>query len=206
MGVAVLALTVLLLAGMLFGVAAVSVGHGNALSEPSVDRRELVLPADTITAGTLESLRFTMALRGYRMDEVDTVLDRLSAELSVRDAEIGRLRAAAGVVASAPGTSDDARQGLEAPGEHVGAFQGAEVPPPAFAPPEGLVSSSESSPYGAATFDAATFDAPTYAAPTYGAPTYGASYDAPAYEPPAPYEGRPEASGPEASGPERPGG
>ena len=171
-----LALTVLLFAGMLFGVAAVSVGHGNALSEPSIDRREPVLPTDAITAGTVESLRFTMALRGYRMDEVDAVLDRLSAELSVRDAEIGRLRAGAGGVAPVPlSTLDDPSHGPQQPHEQSeqsgqdGAFQAAEVPPPAFAPPGGQ-----------------------------GPPPHGAAYDAPAYEPPAPYDARPQAGGPEA--------
>ncbi|MCU1678335.1 MAG: hypothetical protein JWM93_3093 [Frankiales bacterium] len=88
-----LALAVLLLAGLLFGVAAVSVGHGSPLSDSAPDRRPPILPADKVNPADLESLRFTMALRGYRMDEVDAVLDRLSTELSVRDAEISRLRA-----------------------------------------------------------------------------------------------------------------
>jgi DivIVA domain-containing protein len=92
----VLALAVLLLAGLLFGVAAVSVGHGSPLSETTPDRRGPVLPADRVAAPDIEAVRFSMALRGYRMDEVDDVLDRLSTEISVRDAEISRLRSGAG--------------------------------------------------------------------------------------------------------------
>ncbi|MDQ1727522.1 MAG: hypothetical protein QOK14_1567, partial [Frankiaceae bacterium] len=72
-----------------------SVGHGSPLSETSPDRRGPVLPADRVGAPDVEAVRFSMALRGYRMDEVDEVLDRLSTEISVRDAEISRLRAGA---------------------------------------------------------------------------------------------------------------
>jgi DivIVA domain-containing protein len=111
-GVAVLVLAVLLLAGMLFGVAAVSVGHGSAMSDTAPDRRDPLLPGRRVAPEDVESLRFTMAVRGYRMDEVDAVLDRLSAELSVRDAELSRLRGS--VLAAAPG--DAAREG-EQPSE-----------------------------------------------------------------------------------------
>jgi len=96
MGVAVLVLAVLLLAGLLFGVAAVAVGHGSPLSETAPDRRSPVLPPDRVAPPDIDAVRFSMALRGYRMDEVDEVLDRLSTEISVRDAEISRLRAGAG--------------------------------------------------------------------------------------------------------------
>ena len=52
------------------------------------------LPPEQVTAADLEALRFTPALRGYRMDQVDEVLDRLEHELAARDDEITRLRAA----------------------------------------------------------------------------------------------------------------
>jgi DivIVA domain-containing protein len=92
MGVAVLVLAVLLLAALLFGVAAVSVGHGSPLSDAEPDRRPPVLAGRGVGAEDVQGLRFTMAMRGYRMDEVDAVLDRLAGELSVRDAELSRLR------------------------------------------------------------------------------------------------------------------
>ena len=123
-----LVLTVLLLAGMLFGVAAVSVGHGSPLSEPSVDRREPLLPADRMAATDLESLRFTMALRGYRMDEVDAVLDRLSTELSVRDAEISRLRSGVGV--GAPSPADQPAYGQSLSEQPPSVPDGSNVPAP----------------------------------------------------------------------------
>jgi DivIVA domain-containing protein len=41
----------------------------------------------------VDALRFTLALRGYRMDEVDDVIDRLLAELDRKDARIAELEA-----------------------------------------------------------------------------------------------------------------
>jgi DivIVA domain-containing protein len=38
-------------------------------------------------------VRFPSAIRGYRMDLVDEVLDRAAADLAARDAEIDELRA-----------------------------------------------------------------------------------------------------------------
>ena len=36
-------------------------------------------------------MRFAVGLRGYRMDEVDDVLDRLAVEVAERDARIAEL-------------------------------------------------------------------------------------------------------------------
>ena len=51
------------------------------------------LPPEGTVPADLEALRFTPALRGYRMDEVDRVLDQLALELRRRDDEISRLHA-----------------------------------------------------------------------------------------------------------------
>ncbi len=49
--------------------------------------------ADGITnAQSVREVRLDVAVRGYRMDQVDGVLQRLAEELSMRDAEIARLR------------------------------------------------------------------------------------------------------------------
>jgi DivIVA domain-containing protein len=50
-----------------------------------------VLPPDEVGPPDVERLRFSLAFRGYRMDEVDDVLDRLTAELTARDARIAEL-------------------------------------------------------------------------------------------------------------------
>ncbi|WEH43646.1 DivIVA domain-containing protein [Streptomyces sp. NBC_01218] len=57
-----------------------------------------------LATADLERLRLPMALRGYRMADVDEALDRVAAELAERDARIADLESAlAG--AHAPGAS-----------------------------------------------------------------------------------------------------
>ena len=85
---------VLLLAvlAVLGGVAVVAAGRGSALPGQDPDRSPLgVLPPDEVGPTEVERLRFSLAFRGYRMDEVDDVLDRLTAELTQRDARIAEL-------------------------------------------------------------------------------------------------------------------
>ena len=50
------------------------------------------LPEQGLAGSDLADVRFSLGLRGYRMDEVDEVLDRAAAELDARDAEIAALR------------------------------------------------------------------------------------------------------------------
>ena len=46
------------------------------------------LPGNGLSSGDLAQVRFSLGLRGYRMDEVDEVLDRAGVELDARDAQI----------------------------------------------------------------------------------------------------------------------
>jgi DivIVA domain-containing protein len=62
------------------------------LPEPTSTLPMLQLPADRLTGQDVDRLRFSIGLRGYRMDEVDRVLDRVSAELRSRQAEVDELR------------------------------------------------------------------------------------------------------------------
>jgi DivIVA domain-containing protein len=85
---------VLLLAvlAVLGGVVLVAAGRGTAMPDAEPDRAPLgVLPPDAVGPPEVERLRFSLAFRGYRMDEVDDVLDRLTAELADRDARIAEL-------------------------------------------------------------------------------------------------------------------
>jgi DivIVA domain-containing protein len=96
---------VLLLAvlAVLGGVAVVAAGRGSALPDPDPDRSPLgVLPPDEVGPTEVERLRFSLAFRGYRMDEVDDVLDRLTAELTQRDARIAELENPAPVERTEP--------------------------------------------------------------------------------------------------------
>jgi DivIVA domain-containing protein len=77
---------------VLCGVALVATGSGTAMPDADPDRSPLgILPPDDVGPAEVERLRFSLAFRGYRMDEVDDVLDRLTAELTHRDARIAEL-------------------------------------------------------------------------------------------------------------------
>jgi DivIVA domain-containing protein len=87
-------LFILLTLAVLGVVAAVAAGRiGGGMDAPASSLPSRGLPDQELTAEALDGVRFSPALRGYRMDEVDAVLDRLTAELTRRDAEIARLNA-----------------------------------------------------------------------------------------------------------------
>jgi DivIVA domain-containing protein len=68
------------------GIAAVAAGRGAPLSEAYDDRPDAVVPATGRLVGEdLRRVRFSLAFRGYRMSEVDALLDRVARELE--DAE-----------------------------------------------------------------------------------------------------------------------
>jgi DivIVA domain-containing protein len=72
--------------------AAVAVGRGGGMTRAYPDRRDVRLPAGRpVTGADLEGVEFSVVLRGYRMDEVDDVIDRLVDELAARDARLARL-------------------------------------------------------------------------------------------------------------------
>ncbi len=63
-------------------VAVVASGRGRAMQPTFDDRPDVRVQADgPLTAQDLRGVRFTTAFRGYRMAEVDALLDRLAAEL-----------------------------------------------------------------------------------------------------------------------------
>ena len=73
------AVLVVLLIG---AVAVVASGRGGALAEVYDDRPDSRVQAEgPLTAADLRGVRFSTAFRGYRMSEVDALLDRLAAEL-----------------------------------------------------------------------------------------------------------------------------
>ena len=65
---------------------------------PPVLLPENVQPAD------IGKLRFSVGLRGYRMDQVDAVLARLESALAERDAALAAARRPPGETPEAPGT------------------------------------------------------------------------------------------------------
>ncbi len=74
--------------------AVVGGGQGGGLAETSPDRIVDPLPLSRpVVRGDVEALRLPVVVRGYRMTEVDDVLNRLGAELAERDARIAELEA-----------------------------------------------------------------------------------------------------------------
>ncbi|MCB0894129.1 MAG: DivIVA domain-containing protein [Nocardioides sp.] len=64
------------------GIALVAAGRGAPLAEVYDDRPDATVPADgSLAAADLRRVRFSLALRGYRMSEVDALLDRLASQL-----------------------------------------------------------------------------------------------------------------------------
>jgi DivIVA domain-containing protein len=84
-------LLVLVVVAAVGAVAAGVVRGGLDPADPTVPQSPL--PADPITLGDVRDVRFSLALRGYRMNEVDAVLDRLVEELAARDAELAEREA-----------------------------------------------------------------------------------------------------------------
>ena len=63
-------------------IAIVASGRGGTMAQTFDDRPDSRVQADgPLTADDLRRVRFTTAFRGYRMSEVDSLLDRLSAEM-----------------------------------------------------------------------------------------------------------------------------
>jgi DivIVA domain-containing protein len=78
---------------VLGGIAWVAAGRGGGISPAFSDRPDLALPPSApLVRSDIDGVRFSVGLRGYRMDEVDEVLDRLSFEIAERDAYIAELR------------------------------------------------------------------------------------------------------------------
>ncbi len=86
----VLAVEIVLIATVVFVVAALAVGRFDRLAPAAPDGPHVGLGGQTVASGDVEAVRFGMAARGYRMAEVDAVLSRLAYELAWRDEELAR--------------------------------------------------------------------------------------------------------------------
>ena len=87
-------LAVLGIVAVLFLAAVVATRDDELLADAPPDAPDLGLPAGPVHADDVRRVRFGLALRGYRMSEVDEVLERLAAELAERDARLAELASA----------------------------------------------------------------------------------------------------------------
>lgn len=82
MGTAVIYLLVVVaVAAAVFGLAAVVFGRGEELAPLPPDQTPTRLPSGSVAGDDVRDLRFRQVVRGYRMSEVDWVLDRLATEV-----------------------------------------------------------------------------------------------------------------------------
>jgi DivIVA domain-containing protein len=82
---------------VLFGVGVVATRPtGGVLAPAPPDRADADLPDGPLTADDLHRVRFGLTLRGYRMSEVDAVLDRAAEALAAEQQRVRRLEAALG--------------------------------------------------------------------------------------------------------------
>jgi len=67
-------------------IAVVASGRGGSMAEAYDDRPDSRIQAESpLTATDIRLVRFSTGLRGYRMSEVDAMLDRLALELETRE-------------------------------------------------------------------------------------------------------------------------
>ena len=93
-----LVLVVILLIGL--AIAAVMGKIGGFMADPTSSHSFAGVPAGPLSADGMAQLHFDQALRGYRMDQVDKVIDALSARLGELESE------AAGTGTSSPAAGD----------------------------------------------------------------------------------------------------
>ena len=87
-------LGVVVVAALLFLGASLLLGRGETQPPADLDRSPVELPdARPVTGDDVRALRMTVTLRGYRMSEVDWLLDQFARTLDERDAEIAALTA-----------------------------------------------------------------------------------------------------------------
>ncbi|SNR62876.1 DivIVA domain-containing protein [Blastococcus mobilis] len=102
---------VLVVGALLFLGASWLLGRGETQPPAEPDRSPVVLPADRpVTADDVRALQFTVSARGYRMTEVDWLLDQFALVLEERDAEITALRARLPVHPAPAAVSKDEQQ------------------------------------------------------------------------------------------------
>ena len=101
-------LAVLGVLAVLLVTAFVATRDDQLLADAPPDAPDRDLPPGRLRADDLRRVRFGVTVRGYRMSEVDAVLERLAAELAERDARLeAQLSAPAARVAEPAAPGDD---------------------------------------------------------------------------------------------------
>lgn len=111
-------LQLVVIVALLAAVGWLAIGGGGHMSEPVADRPDLALPNEGLLArADVDRVRFSVGARGYRMDEVDDVLDRLAQEIELREQRIAELEGRAPQEGTSPDSPAWAQSRSEAPSE-----------------------------------------------------------------------------------------
>ena len=104
-------------------IAVIAAGRGTPMQDEYDDRPDAFIPADDelIGPGDLKAVRFSLAVRGYRMSEVDALLTRLAKQLEESNG------APVPLALPAPSTAPDVEPDVE-PGETPAPPAGAAAP------------------------------------------------------------------------------
>jgi DivIVA domain-containing protein len=94
LSVVVFVVTVLVVGALVFLGGSLLLGRGETQPPADPDRSPVELPEDRpVTADDVRRLRISVTVRGYRMTEVDWLLEQLAQALEERDGELAALRA-----------------------------------------------------------------------------------------------------------------
>lgn len=111
--------------GLRRGDATATVYDDDGLQPPVASLPPVLLP-EKPQAADVDKLRFALGLRGYRMDQVDEVLDALRDAISAKDQTIADLRAE--LLGAPPATTSDSAPGSDkAKAEGAPAASGGEL-------------------------------------------------------------------------------
>jgi DivIVA domain-containing protein len=88
-----------------------------ALADATTTMSHVPLPEDQLTPADIDELRFDTAMRGYRMSQVDAVIDRLRREIGDLDDELARVRESRTALAGATAPVPASEPTLEDPAE-----------------------------------------------------------------------------------------
>jgi DivIVA domain-containing protein len=83
-----LLLIVLVLIGLTAAAVMGKIGGSSSMAEAVTTRSFRGLPAGPLSAVALAELQFDQALRGYRMDQVDEVIDALSTRVRELESQV----------------------------------------------------------------------------------------------------------------------
>jgi DivIVA domain-containing protein len=104
---------------VVFGIAIFVFGRGEQMAPLSPRTSPTELPDESMTAEDIRKVRFPMAVRGYRMSDVDWALERMADEVDRLRAQLSRQSAdtpAVRVVPDPPATVDDSAGGADPQG------------------------------------------------------------------------------------------